>query len=155
MTKPAIAKKTLYDQDFLAWIEDIADKLKAREFESLDLENLIEEINSLGASQRRELLSRLTVLLEHLLKRIYVDLPQEFNGWVRTIRNQRLELEILITQSPSLKSIWLQSFSEAWRLARKRVNKDYPLVEFPDSWQFSYEIEDLLDVDFWEILGSI
>lgn len=154
MTKSAIAQTNLYDQDFLAWIEDISTKLKARDFDSLDLldlENLIEEIDSLGASQRRELLSRLTVLLEHLLKRIYVKMPQKFNGWTITIRNQRQELEILITQSPSLKSLWQQSFTDAWRLASKRVRKDYPTVYFPDLWQFSQELEDLLDVDFWEV----
>lgn len=149
MTKPAIAQTTLYNQDFLAWIEDISAKLKAKDFASLDLENLIEEIDGLGASQRRELLSRLTVLLKHLLKRLYVNVPQEFSGWVRTIRNQRQELEILITQSPSLKFLWQQSFIDAWRLASKRVSKDYPLVEFPISWQFSQKLEDLLDTDFW------
>ena len=151
MTKYAIGQTTLYDQDFLAWSEDISAKLKAKDFASLDLENLIEEIDSLGASQRRELLSRLTVLLEHLLKRLYLNMPQEFNGWIRTIRNQRQELEILITQSPSLKSLWQQSFTDAWRLASKRVHKDYPTGQFPTSWQFSQELEDLLDIDFWEI----
>ncbi len=151
MTKYAINQTTLYDQDFLAWSEDISAKLKAKDFASLDLENLIEEIDSLGASQRRELLSRLTVLLEHLLKRLYLNMPQEFNGWIRTIRNQRQELEILITQSPSLKSLWQQSFTDAWRLASKRVRKDYPTGQFPTSWQFSQELEDLLDIDFWEI----
>ncbi len=151
MTKYAINQTTLYDQDFLAWSEDISAKLKAKDFASLDLENLIEEIDSLGASQRRELLSRLTVLLEHLLKRLYLSMPQEFNGWIRTIRNQRQELEILITQSPSLKSLWQQSFTDAWKLASKRIRKNYPIGQFPTSWQFSQELEDLLDIDFWEI----
>ncbi len=79
MTKSAIAHTNLYDQDFLAWIDDIFTKLKARDFDNLDLENLIEEVNSLGASQRRELLSRLTVLLEHLLKRLYRNHLGSFN----------------------------------------------------------------------------
>ncbi|CAN1210294.1 DUF29 domain-containing protein [Tumidithrix helvetica PCC 7403] len=148
---PTVFEKTsLYESDFLAWTDETSAKLRARDFDSLDLENLIEEIDSLGASQRKELLSRLTVLLEHLIKRMYIDLPQEFDGWVNTIRNQRTELEILILQSPSLKSRWHKSFDEAWRLAMKRVNKDYPSYKFPTTWQFSREIEAFLELDFWK-----
>ncbi|GFZ95577.1 DUF29 domain-containing protein [Okeania sp. KiyG1] len=63
---------TLYERDFLAWCEDTAAKLKDKDIENLDWENLIEEIETLGRSERRELNSRLTVLLTHILKRMYV-----------------------------------------------------------------------------------
>lgn len=76
----------LYEQDILLWVEDTVAKLKARDFENLDLENLIEEVESLGISQKKELISRLIVILEHLLKRLYVNSPYDFNGWQRTIR---------------------------------------------------------------------
>ena len=71
---------SLYERDILLWAEETVYKLKARDFDGLELENLIEEIESLGISQKKELLSRLTTLLEHLLKRLYVNLPDDRNG---------------------------------------------------------------------------
>ncbi|NEQ89124.1 MAG: DUF29 domain-containing protein, partial [Moorea sp. SIO2I5] len=62
----------LYDQDFVLWTETTCQQLKTRNFDELDIDNLIEEIASLGRSDRRELQSRLKVLMEHLLKRQYV-----------------------------------------------------------------------------------
>lgn len=70
-----VTKKSLYESDFLLWTLEIATKLKARDFEHLDIENLIEEIEDLGRSPRKELESRLTTLLSHLLKRLYVNMP--------------------------------------------------------------------------------
>ena len=122
---------SLYEQDFLLWSEDIAAKLKTRNFEHLDLENLIEEVESLGRSDRKELLSRLVVIFELLLKHLYVQLPDDYNGWQRTVRNQRNELVILLKQSPSLKSIWQKSVEDAWSIALKSVQKEYLNTKFP------------------------
>ena len=122
---------SLYEQDFLLWSEDIAAKLKTRNFEHLDLENLIEEVESLGRSDRKELLSRLVVIFEHLLKRLYVELANDYNGWERTVRTQRNELVILLKQSPSLKSIWQKSVEDAWSIALKSVQKEYLNTKFP------------------------
>jgi len=70
MTQIMPKTETLYDQDFVAWCEDTAAKLKVRDFDNLDFENLIEEIESLGRSDRRELRNRLMVLFAHILKRL-------------------------------------------------------------------------------------
>jgi hypothetical protein len=104
--KELLTPQSLYDQDILLWVEDTVAKLKAHDFTNLDLENLIEEVESLGVSQKKELLNRLITLLEHLLKRIYVPLPNDYNGWERTIRNQRKKLEALLVEVPSLKTRW-------------------------------------------------
>jgi Domain of unknown function DUF29 len=141
---------SLYDHDFLLWTKDTAKKLKAKDFEQLDLENLIEEIEDLGRSQKKELKSRLLVLLEHLLKRLYVNSPDNHRGWEITINEQRRQLELEIEDSPSLKTIWDESFSAAWRIALKGVRKDYPQVTFPDTWIYSYDIDSMLDCDFWK-----
>jgi hypothetical protein len=85
--------KSLYDRDFLQWIEDTVAKLKVRNFAEIDLENLIEEIEALGRSQRKELKSRLLVLLEYLLKRLYVDSSCDYRGWENTIFEQRQQIE--------------------------------------------------------------
>ncbi|MFM7372866.1 MAG: DUF29 family protein, partial [Sphaerospermopsis kisseleviana] len=97
-----------------------------------------------------ELLSRVIVLLEHLLKRLYVDLTYDYNGWERTIRNQRTELDVLITQVPSLKSLWDTSFKEAWRRSLTNVRSEYKSVNFPSEWPYSSELEILLNSNFWE-----
>lgn len=147
LTKPT----TLYDTDYLLWTEEMIAKLKARDFDHLDIENLIEEIEDLGRSQKRELRQRLATLLEHLLKRLYVNMPQEYNGWERTIREQRRQIKLEIKASPSLKSIWDQSFDLAWEFALETVRDDYSQFEFPDTWQFERDIHAILTINFWEL----
>jgi hypothetical protein len=144
--------KSLYETDFLLWTEETVAKLKARNFDDLDLENLIEEIESLGKSDKKEIKSRLTTLIAHLLKRIYVNMPQEFNGWERTIRNQRTDLELALMDSPSLKTIWNDAFDIAFRLALRNVRDEYDKkgYQIPDQWQFSRDIDAMLIVKFWE-----
>ena len=92
---------SLYEQDLLLWTEETIRHLKAKNFDDLDLDNLIEEIETLGRSEKKELKSRLLVLFEHLLKRLYVPMPLEYNGWERTIREQRIQLELILEVSPS------------------------------------------------------
>jgi ABC-type proline/glycine betaine transport system ATPase subunit len=136
----------------LLWTQDTVAKLKARDFNHVDIENLIEEIESLGKSEKNEIRSRLTTLLEHLLKRIYVEMPQEFNGWERTIRNQRTGIELALIDSSSLKSMWDSAFDIAFRLALRDVKKEYAKQGFkiPDTWQFGRDINTILNIDFWE-----
>ncbi|MGL5032638.1 MAG: DUF29 domain-containing protein [Microcystaceae cyanobacterium] len=141
---------SLYEQDILLWVEDTVNKLKNQDFKNLDIDNLIEEVESLGISQKKELISRLMVLLEHLLKRLYVDLPYDYNGWERTIRNQRNALELLLKDAPSLKTRWDDSFMVAWGIALKTVRKEYRQIVFPDSWPYSQSLETILNEDFWE-----
>ena len=142
--------RSLYEQDILLWVEETVSKLKAKDFESLDLDNLIEEVESLGISQKKELINRLIVLLEHLLKRLYVDLPYDYNGWERTIRTQRNNLQVLIKQVPSLKTRWESSFIDAWEIALKTVREEYSQIDFPDRWPFSQKLEAMLNDRFWE-----
>jgi len=147
-----IARKSLYESDFLLWTQDTVAKLKARDFDHVDLENLLEEIESLGRSEKKEIKSRLTILIEHLLKRLYIDMPQEFNGWERTIRHQRTEIEFALDDSPSLKALWSSTFDIAFRAALRDVKKEYAKqgYQFPDIWQFGRDIDTMLNTDFWE-----
>jgi len=140
---------SLYDSDILLWVEDTVAKLRVGDFAHLDLENLIDEVESLGISQKKELLNRLITLLEHLLKRMYVFMPNDNNGWERTIRNQRNKLEALLIQVPSLKTRWDDSFDHAWTIALKTVQEEYPQVEFPHEWQVDRDVEAILNQKFW------
>jgi hypothetical protein len=141
--------KTLYDQDYSLWLSQTIAHLRAGRFGDLDLDNLLEELEALGRSERQQLRNLLNTLLEHLLKRLYVNMPNEFNGWERMIREQRKQLIWLLEDSPSLKSIWDVTFNTAWGFAIKDVCKDYPQCQFPDMWLFSRDIHELLNRDFW------
>jgi hypothetical protein len=147
-----IASKSLYESDFLLWTQDTIAKLKAKDFDHVDIDNLLEEIEALGNSYRDELESRLEILIEHCLKRLYVDMPQEFNGWENTIREQRKRLKRVLKLSPSLKNYFTEIFDEAFVDALEEIRKEkgYKLVKFPDIWQFNRDIDSMLNVDFWE-----
>ena len=150
MAKKMMSVQSLYEQDILLWVEDTVAKLRSHDFEHLDLDNLIEEVEALGIAQRRELLSRLTRLLEHLLKRLYVPSPQDYNGWERTIREQRRQLQFALEDTPSLQTLWEQSFERAWQAALKELLEEYPQVAFPDQWPYSRQADPILNEKFWQ-----
>jgi Domain of unknown function DUF29 len=143
------SQQTLYEQDLADWFGDTITKLKARQFNEIDVEHLIEEIEGLAGRDRRELKHRLTVLLAHLLKRLYVDLAENNRGWELTIREQRNQLSDLLEQSPSLRNYWIESFAVVWQRALSDVRAEYPNTQFPEEWQFSSEIEAFLTAIFW------
>jgi hypothetical protein len=147
---PAQLQKTLYEQDLVAWLDDTVIKLKQRLFNDIDLDSLIEEIEGLAGRDRREVASRLEVLLSHLLKRLYIDSPHDYRGWELTIREQRRQLQLLLKQSPSLQNYLTEVFSEVWQTAIADLREDYSSIPFPDEWEFSTDVDLLLSKKFWE-----
>ncbi|MFN5856802.1 MAG: DUF29 domain-containing protein, partial [Pseudanabaenaceae cyanobacterium] len=143
---------TLYDRDLNLWLEDVITKLKAGDLVNLDVENLIEELAGLAGRDRREMESRLTRLIEHVLKRCYVNLPQCYRGWELTIIEQRNEIKKIIKQSPSLKRHIISIFDELFNDALEIVQTEYENATFPRTWQFTYEIDLLLTTNFWKDL---
>ncbi len=137
---------SLYKRDLNLWCEDTVSKLKARNFENLDIENLIEEIASLANRDRRELRSRLVVLLEHLLKRKYVDNYYNFRGWELTIREQLNQIEALFEQSPSLKSFFSEILIDQYLFALSQVKIGYPQVNFPQDLGLSPDVSAFFQV---------
>ena len=97
----------LYDEDFLLWTQSQAKLLRAaaerRVNIPLDWENLAEEIESLGKSQRAELRSRLTTIIEHLLKLEHSSAPELRNGWRETVGRTRHDAELVLDDNPSLR----------------------------------------------------
>jgi hypothetical protein len=77
-------------------------------------------------------------------------MPQEFNGWERTIREQRRRLTQALRKTPSLKSVWDELLDDAWELAIDTVRDDYPQYQFPNTWQFGRDIDRMLNINFWE-----
>jgi len=146
----AQTQKALYEQDLVGWLDDTVAKLKQKRFAEIDIDSLVEEIEGLAGRDRRELKNRLEVLLNHLLKRLYVKSPNERRGWEQTIREQRRQLSNLLDQSPSLRSYLLEVFPASWRNALADAREDYPQSQFPSEWQYSSEIDTLLNEKFWE-----
>ncbi|MEB3308903.1 MAG: DUF29 domain-containing protein [Snowella sp.] len=147
-----ISTKSLYEQDFSQWVENTVKQLHAKNTEDLDWENLIEEVESLGRSQRKTVRSFLLNLLEHLLKRGYVPLIDCYRGWEIEIRNFRRELKQEFKDSPSLKSFAIDILAETYQDALESLREDYPDLIFPDLCPFTSNLEDLLTVKFWENL---
>ncbi|MBV8120808.1 MAG: DUF29 domain-containing protein [Alphaproteobacteria bacterium] len=98
----------LYEVDFVRWTEEQAAALReAAKLGTnlpLDWENLAEEIDSLGRSQRREVRSRITTIIEHLIKLECSPASEPRRGWMETIARERMEIELLLDDSPSLKA---------------------------------------------------
>jgi len=156
MTQTIAQKNSLYDRDLNLWLETAIAQLKAGDLQSLDIENLIEELEGLAGRDRRELKTRLATLIEHLLKRCYVKSEYDYAGWVETIDRTRNAIRDILKQSPSLKNyvknpdLFQEAFDDALRIVRR--NQGYRSVKFPDKWQFSSNIDDILNIDFWEYL---
>lgn len=144
-----IPPKTLYQQDYVAWCEDIVTQLRLRNIDDLDFENLIEEVENLGRSDRRELKNRFVVLVAHILKRIYVNLLNNFNGWEITIIEQRQQIKGLLEDSPSLKPYLIELLPKAYTDALELVRSEYQQIEFPATWQFETNPTALLSQKYW------
>jgi hypothetical protein len=143
-----VTTKTLYDTDFNQWIEEQVKLLRDLQLNHLDIENLIEEIESLGKSDKRQLKSRLEVLLHHLLKWQYQ--PTERTGsWKGTIAEQRRRIRDLLLDSPSLKS-YLETMANAcYADAREQASLETGLALDCFPCDCPYTMADVLNSEFW------
>src|ERR1700684_4714536 len=111
MTK-LVAPESSYDRDFYAWANEQVALLRAGKLAQADLEHIAEEIESMGRTEKRELISRLTVLLLHLLKWRF---QPEFRSrsWRLSIDGQRLDIEDLLKDNASLRPVVSESIGQA------------------------------------------
>ncbi len=112
-----------YDVDFHAWALDQARRLREIDVPGLDTCNLAEEIESLGRSDRRELASRLGVLLTHLLKWQFQP-DRQGESWVATIGEQRRAIDVLLRESPSLRPTVPDTVAGAYRFATRQAARE-------------------------------
>ena len=112
---------SLYDIDYQHWIEQTVEQLRTKDFGNLDLDNLIEELESLGRREKHAVSSYLMWLCEHLLKIQYWDSEREMclRGWKREILNFRLQIQEELEASPSLKSFLQDIFPKQYKNGRK------------------------------------
>ena len=113
MARNAVA----YDDDFFAWTQEQARLLRAGELTDVDVENLAEEIESVGRSDRREIRNRLTVLLSHLLTWQFQP-KRRGASWSVTILEQRLQINSIIEDSPSLRPLFAEVLASSYNNAR-------------------------------------
>ncbi|KJR43715.1 protein of unknown function DUF29 [Candidatus Magnetoovum chiemensis] len=110
--KNTTKEQSLYETDFYQWSLKTAELIRQGRLNELDLENIAEEIESLGKNNKRELGSRLAVLIMHLLKWQFQS-KKRSKSWKATIVTQRREIKHLIKNSPSLLSPLLCFLSQA------------------------------------------
>ena len=93
----------LYRADFVAWADEQAAHLRARRFDALDLENLIEEVEYLARERRSELTARLSTIVQHWLKLEMSPARDPRNKWRQTIGVSRVQIDVLLEENPSLR----------------------------------------------------
>ncbi|MBE9145755.1 DUF29 domain-containing protein [Planktothrix mougeotii] len=141
--------KTLYDIDFALWIEETVNQLKSRNIENLDWDNLIEEIESLGKRDKRELESQLTTLFEDALKRCYIPLSSCYRGWEVTINRTQSHLRDILADSPSLSNYLQEIYFNCYLEALNNMQVEYD-AEFPSICPFPQDVDILLTGKLWE-----
>jgi hypothetical protein len=150
MSEPAVEPppNDLYETDFYAWTQQQAQLLREQRWADLDLENVAEEIETLGRSDKRQIENRLEILIAHLLKWKYQP-GRRSASWTSTITQQRLRIKGLLKESPSLKRYPGKVFLDQYLGARLAASKDTGIAFdlFPEECPFT--IEEVLNVDFF------
>ncbi|HTS10149.1 MAG TPA: DUF29 domain-containing protein [Candidatus Eisenbacteria bacterium] len=138
----------LYDQDFYAWANEQAGLLRAGKLSEADIEHIAEEIESMGKTEKRELTSRLAVLLLHLLKWRFQP-KRRGSSWEATIKIQRRDLRRHLADNPSLKSKLSEAIADAYGNAIIEAGAETGLAEstFPADCPWSFE--KIMAEDFW------
>ena len=141
-----------YDSDFLKWTERQTALLRQRAAGQLPNEgeidwlNLAEEIESVGANQKREVRSRLKRLCQHLLKWRYQP-EHRSRSWSTTIYLQRDELQDLFKDSPSLRPFAKDALASAYVNGRQAAEAEAGLLNLPDD-MCPWSLDQVLDFQF-------
>lgn len=148
MTKELEAnRQSLYETDYLKWIETTVEKLQVRDYSNIDWENLIEEIKDMGRSERRSLESNLVVILTHLLKWQY---QQAFRSgsWKGSIAEHRRRIRKALKESSSLKPYLEEVFAGCYLDAVEQASAEteLPVESFPQ--ECPYTSIEVLDSNF-------
>jgi len=137
----------LYETDFYGWTIEQSRLLQLGKFDSLDLENLAEEIASLGKQQRQELRNRLGVLIGHLLKWQYQP-TKKTRSWQVTIGLQRREIKELLADNPSLQPYLNTAIQVGFSFGIDLVLIETPIKKKYLPTECVYTVEQILDNNF-------
>ena len=147
VSQASVNQPNLYDRDYSLWLQTTANQLRERKFSEVDVENLADEIESMGRREKSALSSNLQVVLMHLLKYRYQP-NKRTNSWLLTIFEHRDRVEEALELSPSLKPYLEEIFSKCYSKARKKaaLETGLPIDSFPKNSPFT--LEETLDVDY-------
>ena len=137
-----------YETDFHQWIEEQSDLLRAGRLGQLDITHLVEELESMSARERRELINRLAVLLAHLLKWEFQP-ERRCTSWRLTINEQRRQLALLLEDSPSLQQRLPELLPRSYRNATRAALEETGFLKSPFPKHCAYSIGEILDEDYW------
>jgi hypothetical protein len=123
---------TAYDTDIVAWANEQAALLRAREFFALDIAHIADEVEDVGKSEQRELKAHMAILLAHLLEWRFQP-ERRGTSWQVTIRSQRKEVSRSLADTPSLEPNlddpeW---WDIVWGRAVDQANKETGIQDFP------------------------
>lgn len=137
-----------YETDYAGWAHEQANLLRSREFEKLDIEHMVEELESIMGNERREIYRRLRVLIAHLLKWQF-EPDHRSNSWRATIRVQRDDIQDVLEHSPSLKREIPETISAVYSKARELAADETSLIEQDLPRICPYREEEIFNRDFW------
>jgi hypothetical protein len=143
----SMSVKTLYEKDLVVWLNYTASLLRQRRFNEVDIDNLIEEIEDMGRSEKRAVRSPLTRLLMHWLKWQYQP-EKRSKSWLFSIKESRKQIERLLRESPSLKQHLQESLDMCYQDAREDAadETNLPIESFPVACFLT--LEQALDKNF-------
>jgi hypothetical protein len=131
-------QNNLYAADFFAWTQQQAALLKSGKYADIDFEHLAEEVEDMGKSEKRTLVSRLEVIMMHLLKWQYQP-THRGKSWRLTIKEQRIRLAEHLLENPSLKSALEESIQKAYKLSVVGAERETDLECFPEICPYKIE----------------
>jgi len=140
-------RATLYDRDYSLWLERTITQLQQRNFDNLDLDNLIEELASMSRSEKRAIYSNLKIVLMHLLKYKYQP-SRRSNSWRSTLREHRQRLQRAFRESPNLKRYFEEVLAETYRDARELAADETGLNRDGFPAQLPFSTEQILDSEY-------
>lgn len=140
-----------HDEDFYGWAMATAKLLKHKQYNEVDMDSLIEEIEEMGISNKHALKNRLAQLIFHLLKWQYQPDFREFSkrSWQGSIEEQRIQVKDLLEENPSLKSIIQEVMQKSYKLSLSFIKKETPLdlKKFP--LECPYTLEQIISDEFF------
>jgi hypothetical protein len=137
-----------YEHDFLAWTQEQAALLRSGDWAKADVEHIAQQIENIGATEKRELVNRLAVLLLHLL--IWRFQPAlRGTSWRLTIKQQRLKIVDHFDDNPSLNATRSAAIATAYRYACVDAERETGLPDktFPAQCPWTYD--EMMDENFW------